>query len=85
MTQLDWKGLKTFATQGYRKEKEKEWTMLAILQNRPCLSSDLTIRHLEMKLKRYERRTQKPNAKQSDYVTRDRVALQLVEARTYLC
>jgi len=59
--------------------------MLAILKQRPCLPNDLTIRHLEMKLKRYERRTQKPNAKESDYVTRDRVALQLVEARAYLC
>jgi len=59
--------------------------MLALLKKRPCLPNDLTIRHLEMKLKRYERRIQKPNAKQSDYVTRDRVALQLVEARSYLC
>jgi len=59
--------------------------MLAILKQRPCLPNDLTIRHLEMKLKRYERRTQKPNAKHSDYITRDRVALQLVEARAYLC
>jgi len=59
--------------------------MLDILNRRPCLPNDLTIRHLEMKLKRYERRTQKPNAKNSDYITRDRVALQLTEARAYLC
>ena len=59
--------------------------MLAILNRRPCLPNDLTIRHLEMKVKRYERRITKPNAKQSDYVTRDRVALQLAEARAYLC
>ena len=59
--------------------------MLALLKKRPCLPNDLTIRHLEMKLKRYDRRTQKPNAKESDYITRDRVALQLVEARAYLC
>jgi len=59
--------------------------MLAILRQRPCLPNDLTIRHLEMKLKRYERRIQKPNAKNSDYLTRDRVALQLAEARSYLC
>lgn len=59
--------------------------MLAVLRKGPCLSNDLTIRHLEMKLKHYESRTQKPNAKNSDYVTRDRVALQLVEARAYLC
>jgi len=59
--------------------------MLALLKQRPCLPNDLTIRHLEMKLKRYERRTQKPNAKHSDYITRDRVAHQLDEARAYLC
>jgi len=59
--------------------------MLAILRQRPCLPNDLTIRHLEMKLKRYERRIQKPNAKNRDYLTRDRVALQLAEARSYLC
>lgn len=59
--------------------------MLSVLKSRPCLPADLTIRHLELKLKRYERRTQKPNAKPSDYATRDRVATQLAEARTYLC
>ena len=59
--------------------------MLALLRQRPCLPNDLTIRHLEMKLKRYERRIQNPNAKNSDYLTRDRVALQLAEARSYLC
>jgi len=59
--------------------------MLSILQSRPCLPGDLTIIHLERKLKRYERRTKKPNAKQSDYTTRDRVAIQLAEAKTYLC
>ena len=59
--------------------------MLAFLQNRPCLSNELSLRHLEVKLKRYERRTQKPNAKHSDYITRDRLAVQLAEARAYLC
>ena len=59
--------------------------MLAHLKKRPCLPNDLTIRHLENKLGRYERRIQKPNAKSSDYITRDRVALQLSEARAYLC
>ncbi|MDB2439347.1 hypothetical protein N9W89_11580 [Hellea sp.] len=59
--------------------------MLAILNKRPCLPHDLTIGHLERKLQRFERRTQKPNARDSDYVTRDRIAQQLAEARTYLC
>jgi len=59
--------------------------MLALLNNRPCLSNDLTLRHLERKLKRFDKRIQKSNATESDYVTRDRLALQLVEARTYLC
>jgi len=52
--------------------------MLAFLQNRPCASNELSLRHLEVKLKRYERRTQKPNAKHSDYI-------KLAEARPYLC
>ncbi len=59
--------------------------MIAFMKNRPCLPHDLTIRHLENKLARYERKTQKPNAKQSDYTTRNRIAKQLAEARTYLC
>ncbi len=59
--------------------------MLSVLKSRPCLPADLTIMHLERKLKRYERRTQKPNAKQSDYITRDRIISQLSEAKTYLC
>lgn len=59
--------------------------MLSILKSRPCLPADLTIMHLERKLQRYDRRTQKPNAKQSDYITRDRVAAQLIEAKQYLC
>jgi len=59
--------------------------MLSVLKTRPCLPADLTIMHLERKLKRYERRTQKPNAKQSDYITRDRIISQLSEAKTYLC
>lgn len=59
--------------------------MLAILNTRPCLANDLTIRHLERKLKRFEQRIRKPSATQSDYITRDRLALQLAEARTYLC
>ena len=59
--------------------------MLSILQKRPCLPGDLTINHLQRKLKRYERRTQKPHAKQSDYITRDRITIQLAEAKTYLC
>ena len=59
--------------------------MLAILQQRPCLPGNLTIMHLEAKLARYERKTEKPNAKASDYATRDRLAIQLAEAKTYLC
>ena len=59
--------------------------MLALLNNRPCLSGSLTIKHLEIKLKHYDRKVQKPNAALSDYNTRDRIAVQLAEAKTYLC
>lgn len=59
--------------------------MLSILRNRPCLSADLTIKHLERKFKRYAQKTKQPNARPSDYITRDRLATQLAEAKTYLC
>ncbi len=59
--------------------------MLSVLKRRPCLPADLSILHLERKLKRYEQKTQRPNAKPNDYITRDRLAIQLVEAKTYLC
>lgn len=56
--------------------------MLSILFPRKCRASDVTLVHLEHKLARLERCTQKPNAKDSDYIARDRVAVQLAEART---
>lgn len=59
--------------------------MLSVLKKRPCLPVDLSILHLERKLKRYEQKTQRPNAKENDYITRDRIAIQLAEAKTYLC
>ena len=59
--------------------------MLAILRKQTCRPNDLTIRHLERKLKRYERRVHRSNAKPSDYVNYDRLATQLAEAKTYLC
>lgn len=59
--------------------------MLSILFPRKCFNAELTISHLERRLDRLERRTQKTNAKQSDYIARDRVAIQLAEAKTYLC
>lgn len=59
--------------------------MLSLLNKRPCLPGNLTIMHLERKLRRYERKAQKPNADHSDYTTRDRLAVQLAEAKTYLC
>ncbi len=59
--------------------------MLAIFQKRPCLPNDLTIMHLERKLKRYDRKIKKPNAPESDYITRERVVSQLAEAKKYLC
>ena len=66
-------------------DKDEGISMLALFNNRPCLANDLTIRHLERKLKRFDKRIKKPAATQSDYITRDRLALQLAEARSYLC
>ena len=59
--------------------------MFAVLKTAPCQADDLTVRHLELKLKRFVRRTQRANATHTDYLTRDRLATQLAEARTYLC
>jgi len=56
--------------------------MFSILKKRPCLASDLTIRHLELKLRRYDRKIQKSSAKASDYTTRDRLQTQLMEAKS---
>ena len=59
--------------------------MLSAFTKKPCLATDLTIRHLERKLRRYDRKIQKSSAKPSDYTTRERVQIQLAEARSYLC
>lgn len=47
-------------------------------------TSDMTIWYLSQRLRRLERRTRRPNAKQTDYMQRDRVAAQLEEAKKYL-
>lgn len=60
-------------------------SVLSILNKRPCIPGDLSIMYLETRLKRLERKTQKPNATKSDYIARDRVAIQLNEAKSYLC
>lgn len=59
--------------------------MLNLLKTKPCLPHDITIIHLTAKLKRLNRRIQRANARPVDYVNRDRVARQLVEAKQYLC
>ena len=83
MIRLDWKAGERRVISKYK--NKKGLTMLSLFTKRPCVTSDLTIMHLERKLKRYERRTQRPNAKQSDHNTRRRLAVQLAEAQTYLC
>jgi hypothetical protein len=47
-------------------------------------TKDMTVWYLSQRLKRLERRTRRPNAKQIDYMQRDRVAAQLEEAQKYL-
>jgi len=59
--------------------------MLSLLKKRPCMPQDITINHLTRKLTRLDRRIQSAKARPIDYVNRDRVARQLVEAKTYLC
>jgi len=59
--------------------------MLALLKKRPCNSHDITIRHLERKLRRLNKRVESTYAMPSDYNSRDRVATQLAEAKAYLC
>ena len=59
--------------------------MLKLFNARPCFSSDLTIKHLQRKLKRLDTRIQKTSATQADYINRERVAVQLNDAKAYLC
>jgi len=59
--------------------------MQNLFKPKPCLPNDLTIRYLTRRLKRLNRRIQRTNASPQDYINRDRVALQLDEARQYLC
>lgn len=59
--------------------------MKNLFTNKPCLPNDLTILYLSKRLKRLNRRTQKANASDQDYINRDRVAQQLAEAQNYLC
>ena len=59
--------------------------MFTILKTRPCAANDPTIRHLELKLMRFNKGVQRPTATQTDYLTRERIAVQLAEARAYLC
>jgi len=58
--------------------------MLDQLEHEHSSTTDITLRHLEAKLARYETRIQKHTATPSDYFTRDRLVAQLTEARTYL-
>ena len=58
--------------------------MLDQFENNTSNANDITLRHLETKLKRFETRIQQPTATKSDYFTYDRLTTQLAEARTYL-
>ena len=58
--------------------------MLNQFENDQGQTHDITIRHLEGKLKRFETRIQQASATQADYFTYDRLTTQLAEARTYL-
>ncbi len=59
--------------------------MLSTFLKTPCFSNDITIQYLTRRLRRLDRRIERSNAKPEDYVNRDRVAIQLAEAREYLC
>ena len=59
--------------------------MLFSLKNKPCSPMDLTVFHLTRKLKKLDRRIQKDSARAQDYINRERVMTQLVEAKRYLC
>ena len=60
-------------------------SIVSRLINSNCHTRSLTIRHLTKKLDRLNARTSRPTARDHDYVQRDRVERQLVEASAYLC
>lgn len=62
----------------------KGYKMLDQYENNSGVTYDITVRHLEAKLKHYETRIQQASAAQSDYFTYDRLTTQLADARTYL-
>jgi len=53
--------------------------------NSNCHTRSLSIRHLTKKLDRLNVKTASATAKDIDYIQRDRVEKQLVEASAYLC
>ena len=59
--------------------------MLLPFKNMPCSPMDITVKHLSRKLKKLDKRIQKDSARPQDYVNRERVVTQLVEAKRYLC
>ncbi|MGB3455020.1 MAG: hypothetical protein WBG08_03150 [Litorimonas sp.] len=58
-------------------------TTRVLLSN--CHTRSLTIAHLTRKLERLNDRTSRPDAKPYDYIQRDRVERQLLDAADYLC
>ncbi len=59
--------------------------MLRLFNARPCFPQDLTIMHLQRKLNRLDSRIKKTTATQADYINRERIAVQLDDAKAYLC
>ena len=60
-------------------------SIITRIVNSNCHTRSLSIRHLTKKLDRLNDLTSHTNAKESDYIQRDRVERQLVEASAYLC
>lgn len=60
-------------------------SIITRIVNSNCHTRSLTIRHLTKKLDRLNDRTSTVDARDVDYIQRDRVERQLVEASSYLC
>lgn len=60
-------------------------SIISRIVNSNCHTRSLSIRHLTKKLDRLNDLTSHDNAQESDYIQRDRVEKQLIEASAYLC
>lgn len=60
-------------------------SIVSILAAKSCRARDITIKHLTRKLEKLDDCIASDKANTHHYVQRERVLMQLIEAKTYLC